>query len=151
MEPLGSALPYREIVSEELFNVDNILMDESRIMLFKTNLKNYKSTHWYSDHASGGVTLTRRLFLSLIIDRVNMGFSGFSPRSGSDAARDHIHLWKAISSSYARYMSWNKDLILWNANALRYWRGILHVLTMCIPWFLATSRHKLFCISRRGA
>lgn len=37
MEPLGSALPYREIVSEELFNVDNILMDESRIMLFKVS------------------------------------------------------------------------------------------------------------------
>lgn len=41
MEPLGSALPYREIVSEELFNVDNILMDESRIMLFKVSCNLY--------------------------------------------------------------------------------------------------------------
>ncbi|KAG1750358.1 uncharacterized protein EDB91DRAFT_1303280 [Suillus paluster] len=35
-EPLGSALPYREIVSEELFDADSgILMDESRILLLK--------------------------------------------------------------------------------------------------------------------
>ncbi|KAG0693267.1 hypothetical protein DFH29DRAFT_407018 [Suillus ampliporus] len=34
-EPLGSALPYREIVSEELFDAEDTLMDESRILLLK--------------------------------------------------------------------------------------------------------------------
>lgn len=34
-EPLGSALPYREVVSEELFDLDNPLIDESRILLLK--------------------------------------------------------------------------------------------------------------------
>jgi hypothetical protein len=35
MELLGSALSYREIVSDELFNAEGILMDESRIILQK--------------------------------------------------------------------------------------------------------------------
>jgi hypothetical protein len=39
MEPLGSALSYREIVSNELFNAEGILMDESRIILQKVSRK----------------------------------------------------------------------------------------------------------------
>jgi len=36
-EPLGSALSYREIVSEELFDVEEIFMDESRVILQKVS------------------------------------------------------------------------------------------------------------------
>jgi hypothetical protein len=38
-EPLGSALPYREIVSEELFDVTETMMDESRILLLDVSYK----------------------------------------------------------------------------------------------------------------
>jgi len=36
-EPLGSALPYRQIISEELFDMMETLMDESRILLLKVS------------------------------------------------------------------------------------------------------------------
>lgn len=36
-EPLGSALPYREVVSEEVFDVDDTLIDGSRILLLKVS------------------------------------------------------------------------------------------------------------------
>jgi hypothetical protein len=38
-EPLGSALSYREIVSEELFDVTETMMDESRILLLNVSRK----------------------------------------------------------------------------------------------------------------
>ena len=77
-EPLGSALPYREIISEELFDVTETLMDESRILLLKVSRKlswvpllttNYgrvlvgvqKSMFWNSDYS---IVLTPRLATS---------------------------------------------------------------------------------------
>ncbi|KAG2137484.1 hypothetical protein DEU56DRAFT_803852 [Suillus clintonianus] len=53
-EPLGSALSYREIVSEELFDLDEALMDESRILMNCGREANFmnckKSTYWYFDY-----------------------------------------------------------------------------------------------------
>jgi hypothetical protein len=40
-EPLGSALPYREVVSEEVFDVDDTLIDGSRILLLKVSCNLY--------------------------------------------------------------------------------------------------------------
>ncbi|KAG2039094.1 hypothetical protein BDR03DRAFT_860704 [Suillus americanus] len=48
-EPLGSALPYREIVSEELFDVDDTLMDESRILLLKVSCNLYLIPSAYNE------------------------------------------------------------------------------------------------------
>jgi hypothetical protein len=36
-EPLGSVLPYREVISEELFDATEIIMDESRIVLLEAS------------------------------------------------------------------------------------------------------------------
>ncbi|OAX42293.1 hypothetical protein K503DRAFT_863207 [Rhizopogon vinicolor AM-OR11-026] len=36
-EPLGSAPPYREIVSEEVFDVSEVIMDQSRILLLEAS------------------------------------------------------------------------------------------------------------------
>jgi hypothetical protein len=48
-EPLGSALSYREIVSEELFDVDDTLMDESRILLLKVSCNLYLIPSAYNE------------------------------------------------------------------------------------------------------
>lgn len=48
-EPLGSALPYREVVSEEVFDVNHTLIDESRILLLKVSCNFYLIPSAYNE------------------------------------------------------------------------------------------------------